>query len=136
MKIVLDTNCLLPAIFPHSKHHWVWESFLRGDFTLCYTNEIMTEYEELLLRLYSSEMTEIAIHLLLNSRNTEKITPHFKWNLIAADPDDNKFVDCALNGGADYIVTNDKHFNVLKEIDFPYVELVNIEEFRQVLLER
>jgi len=136
MKIVLDTNCLLPAIFPRSKHHWIWESFLRGDFTLCYTNEIMAEYEELLLRLYSSEMTEIAMHLLLNSRNAEKITPYFKWNLISVDPDDNKFVDCALNGGVNYIVTNDKHFNVLKEIDFPYVEVVNIEEFREILLGR
>jgi predicted nucleic acid-binding protein len=96
----------------------------------------MAEYEELLLRLYSSEMTEIAMHLLLNSRNVKKITPYFKWNLISADPDDNKFVDCALNGGADYIVTNDKHFNVLKEIDFPYVEVVNSDEFREILLEK
>lgn len=133
MKIVLDTNCLLPAIFPRSKYHWVWESFRRTDFTLCYSNEIIAEYEELLSRLYPPNMTENAMHLLLNSHNIEKVIPYYKWNLITADPDDNKFVDCALNGGADYIVTNDKHFNILKEINFPYVKVVDIEAFKQIL---
>ena len=55
------------------------------------------------------------------------------WNLIADDPDDNKFVECALNAGADYIVTNDKHFNVLKNVDFPMVKVVDIMEFRKML---
>ena len=49
------------------------------------------------------------------------ITPHYKWNRIIADYDDNKFVDCAFMSGADYIVTNDKHFNILKIIDFPKI---------------
>ncbi|MCL2417443.1 MAG: putative toxin-antitoxin system toxin component, PIN family [Bacteroidales bacterium] len=133
MKIVLDTNCLLPAIFPNSKYRWVWDSFRCADFTLCYSNEIIAEYEEPLSRLYPSQMTENTMHLLLNSRNVEKITPYYKWNLITADPEDNKFVDCALNGGADYIVTNDKHFNVLKAINFPYVKAVDIETFKQIL---
>jgi len=136
MKIVLDTNCLLPAVFPYSQYHWVWQSFRRAGFTLCYSNEIIAEYEELLSRLYPPKITENAMHLLLNSRNVEKITPYYKWNLISADPDDNKFVDCALNGGADYIVTNDKHFNILKGIDFPYVKVVDIETFKQILTAR
>jgi len=105
MKIVLDTNCLLPAIFPRSIYHWVWESFRHGDFTLCYSNEIITEYEELLSRLYPPEVTKNTLHLLLASHNVEKILPYYKWNLIPADPDDNKFADCAFNAGADYIVT-------------------------------
>ena len=111
MKVVLDTNCLLPAIFPRSTYHWVWECFRRGVFTLCYTNEIIAEYEELLSKLYPPEISENAMLLLLNSRNIEKVIPYFKWNLISADPDDNKFVDCTLNAGADCIVSNDKKEN-------------------------
>jgi len=98
MKIVLDTNCLLPTVFPHSKYHWVWKSFRQGLFTLCYSNEILAEYEELLSSLYPFEMTQNTIHLLLSSRNVEKITPYYKWSLISADPEDNKFVDCAFEG--------------------------------------
>jgi len=129
MKIVLDTNCLLPAVFSRSKYHWIWESFRCGDFILCYSNEIIEEYEELLSALYPAEITKNTIHLLLASRNVEKVIPYYKWNLIAADPDDNKFVDCALNASADYIVTNDKHFNILNKIDFPHIKVIDIEMF-------
>jgi len=52
MKIVLDTNCLLPAVFPRSMYHWIWESFRGGDFTICYSNEIIEEYEEILSGLF------------------------------------------------------------------------------------
>jgi predicted nucleic acid-binding protein len=133
MRIVLDTNCLLPAVFPRSIYHWVWEHFRRGVFTLFYTNEIIAEYEELLSSLYPPEITENTMHLLLNSRNVEKIIPYFRWNLIYADPDDNKFVDCALNAGVDCIVTNDKHFNILKNIDFPKMNVVNIDTFKKIV---
>ena len=133
MRIVLDTNCLLPAVFPRSMYHWVWKSFREGAYTLCISNEIIAEYEEVLSRMYPPAMTESAIEILLNARNVEKVIPYYKWNLISADPDDNKFVECALNAGADYIVTNDKHFNVLKEIDFPPVKVVDIVEFREML---
>jgi predicted nucleic acid-binding protein len=112
----------------------VWERFRHGIYTLCCTNEIIAEYEELLSRLYPPEITENTIHLLLNSRNVEKVTPYFKWNFISADPDDNKFVDCALNAGADFIVTNDKHFNVLKKIDFPKIDVINIDTFKKMIL--
>jgi len=88
---------LLPAVFPRSIYHWVWES-------------------------------------LLVSHNVEKVNPYYKWNLITADPDDNKFVDCALNAGADYIVTNDKHFNILNEIEFPPIKVIDIETFKNMLL--
>jgi predicted nucleic acid-binding protein len=67
MKIVLDTNCLLPSIFPRSMYNWVWQSFRNGDFTLCYTSEILSEYGELLLSLYPSELVENTMHLLLES---------------------------------------------------------------------
>jgi len=134
MKIVLDTNCLLPAIFPHSKYHWIWKCFRHGVFTLCYSNEIIVEYEELLSNLYPPDVTENTILLLLTSGNVEKVIPYYKWNLIPADPDDNKFVDCAFNAGADYIVTNDKHFNVLKNIDFPQINTIDIDTFKKIIL--
>jgi putative PIN family toxin of toxin-antitoxin system len=134
MKIVLDTNCLLPSIFPCSKYHWIWESFRNGDFILCYSNEIIEEYEELLSSLYPKEITQNTIHLLLASLNVEKVIPYYKWNLIVADPEDNKFVDCTLNCGADYLVTNDKHFNILEKIDFPKINVLNIDTFKNILI--
>jgi len=48
------------------------------------------------------------------------------------DPDDNKFVDCAISSNAKFIVTNDKHFNVLKNVDFPKIEVVDIDKFKEI----
>jgi predicted nucleic acid-binding protein len=70
--------------------------------------------------------------MLLKSPNVIQVIPYYKWNLISTDPDDNKFVDCALNAGADYIVTNDKHFKILRKIDFPQIKVVNIDAFMKI----
>ena len=43
--------------------------------------------------------------------------------------DDNKFVDCAVSGQADFLVSNDKHFKILDEIDFPAINLVRLQDF-------
>ena len=91
------------------------------------------EYEELLLRFYSQLLTYNTLNFIIHSPNTQKITPHYKWNLISADLDDNKFVDCALNSGADYIVSNDKHFKILQQIKFPTIQVVDINTFKDML---
>ena len=57
------------------------------------------------------------------------VSPTFFYHLIKADPDDNKFVDCAICAGAELIVTNDAHFNILKTIKFPKVEFMTLQEF-------
>ena len=50
-------------------------------------------------------------------------------NNITADPDDNKFVDCAIQANARYIVTNDHHYDILRQIDFPKVEIIKLMDF-------
>jgi predicted nucleic acid-binding protein len=92
------------------------------------------EYEELLSQFYSPQISESIMQTIMNADNIKHIIPYFKWHLIASDPDDNKFVDCALNAGADYIVTNDRHFNVLKSLDFPPIKVINIETFKSILM--
>ncbi len=62
-----------------------------------------------------------------------KITPYYKLQLIQADADDNKFVDCAFSADASCIVSNDAHFKVLDEIDFPKIVVLRITEFIEYL---
>ena len=61
------------------------------------------------------------------------VTPYFHFGLITVDPDDNKFIDCAIAANARYIVTNDRHYDVLKLLDFPKVDVINIQDFCQEL---
>jgi predicted nucleic acid-binding protein len=60
------------------------------------------------------------------------ITPFIKWELIVADPDDNKFVDCAISAGAECIITHDAHFDILKTTPFPTVRILSPEEFKAI----
>ncbi len=61
------------------------------------------------------------------------VSNYFFWNFITEDPDDNKFVDCAISANADFIVTNDKHFRVLKKISFPSVPVISADDFVEIL---
>lgn len=53
--------------------------------------------------------------------------------LITQDPDDNKFIDCAVAGQAEILVSNDKHFKIIKEIDFPAITILKLQEFTKML---
>lgn len=133
--IVLDTNCLVISLSRKSKYYTVWKDFFEGKYTLCYTNEILTEYEEILAQKMGKEIAGNVINVILTRKNTKKLDVHFHFNLIQSDPDDNKFVDCAIMANARYIVTQDHHFDILHAIDFPKVDVIGIEEFLNVLTE-
>lgn len=131
--VVVDTNSLIMAISARNAYHKVWKSFLAGDFYLCVTNEIIEEYAEVIARNISFNVARYVVYTILERENTKHITPYYKWNLITRDPDDNKFVDCAITANAKFLVTEDKHFSVLKEIDFPKVEVIGIDDFIKTL---
>ena len=128
-RLVLDTNCLIQIVSPRSKYHFLWDSFVRGENTLCVSNEIIEEYVEIMQKLIGYAAAEYVVKTILNSKFTEMITPFYNFNLIEADPDDNKFVDCAIAAHAKCIVTNDHYYDVLKMIPFPKVEVVSLVDF-------
>ncbi len=134
MRIVLDTNCLIQSISPRSRYYAVWKSLVDGQNRLCVTNEIITEYLEILQRLTDQDTAETVVKTIVNSRFVEFVTPYFHFELITQDPDDNKFVDCAITANARYIVTNDHHFDVLKSIDYPPIDVITLECFMKFLL--
>ena len=128
-RIVLDTNSLIQSIPPKSIYHAIWQSFLDGTNTLCVSTEILAEYEEILQRLTDIDTAQLVIELIVNNPHTLMLSPYYKFNLITADPDDNKFVDCAIVASAKYIVTEDHHYDVLKRCSFPKVDVVDLDTF-------
>lgn len=69
----------------------------------------------------------------MNRPNVRQLSPYFQIHLIESDPDDNKFVDCAIIAGARYIVSNDAHFRVLATIPFPTVDVITLDKFKEEL---
>jgi len=133
MNIVLDTNCLLMSLSRRSRYYPVWRHFVDGKYTLCITNEILAEYEEILTQKVGSEIASNVIKALLDLPNTKMVQIYYHLHLITADPDDDKFVDCAFKANAKYIVTQDHHYDVLKQTPFPHIEVVDIDEFLNIL---
>ena len=133
MRIVLDTNTLLISIPGKSDYRFIFYSLLSEKFSLLVCDEILFEYEEIISEKANQTVAINIVEMLLTLKNVEKMEIYFKWNLIRADGDDNKFVDCAIAGNADFIVTNDKHFKELKKIDFPKVHVITIQKFLQIL---
>lgn len=133
MRVVLDTNCLIMAISARNEYHQVWQDFLDGRFVMCITNEIIEEYSEVISRNISPLLSELVISTIINRRNVIMKSPSYAFHLIKADEDDNKFVDCAIVSNAKYIVSNDRHFNELRDIPFPKVDVIKINQFLQEL---
>ncbi|MBO4673787.1 MAG: putative toxin-antitoxin system toxin component, PIN family [Bacteroidaceae bacterium] len=133
MNVVLDTNCLLMSLSRRSPYYPVWRDFVDGKYTLCVTNEILAEYEEILTEKVGAEIASNVIKAILDLPNTKMVQVYFHLHLITSDPDDDKFVDCAFKANARYIVTQDHHYDVLKQTPFPYIDVVGIDEFIKVL---
>lgn len=128
-RIVIDTNCLLAILPSQSPYHRVWTDFLENKIEICVSTEVLMEYEEILSLKTSPFFADAIIKTLLNKRNLIRISPVWRFGLITADPDDNKFVDCAICGQAEFLVSNDKHFTILSDIKFPTVTVVKVQDF-------
>ena len=131
--VVIDTNCLVQMISLHSPFRPAWDAFRKGRYVICVSNEIVSEYLEILNQLTTPYIAENIVNTILKSPYCRRFDPQFHFDLIQCDPDDNKFVDCAVIANADYIVSEDSHFDILKQIPFPQVHVIRLDFFVQNL---
>ena len=73
------------------------------------------------------------IALLNELPNVIAITAYYNWRLMTADEDDNKYCDCAVAANSDYIVTEDRHFDALKRLAFPPINVLSIDDFAEIV---
>ena len=132
-RIVLDTNCLLAILSRRGNYFSVWQGLHEGKYTLCVSNEILEEYEEVICSKTNPIIASNVIQMLINSPYVQFVDTYFHFHLIEQDKDDNKFVDCAIAANARFIVSEDAHFKHLKDIPFPYVEVIRLKEFMDLL---
>ena len=132
MLVVIDTNILLVSISSRSKHHWLYRLIIDKKIHIAFTHDILIEYEEQITLHWNADVAINVTRSLTELSTALLTTIYYNLNLISADVDDNKFVDCAFAANADFIITNDSHFNVLKSIDFPSIPILSIDKFREL----
>lgn len=131
--VLIDTNVLLVSISKKSQYYWLYKAIIEGKFDIALTQEILSEYEEQIAYHWNPGVAKDVIRSLTELKNAVFTTVYFNLRLIVSDEEDNKFVDCAFACNADYIVTHDAHFNILRTISFPRIPIINIHQFRDIL---
>jgi len=116
--VVIDTNVLLPMLGRTHPHRAILRAWVAGSFEWAMSSAILLEYEEIAVpRIGRERWSEFCDALELAAElhgNVRRVEPSYRWRLIAADPDDDKFADCAIAAEAEWIITGDAHFDVLR----------------------
>jgi uncharacterized protein len=132
MRITLDTNILVSASFWQGDSSRIIEKAEKKELEIVLSREIIDELIKVLD--YKEIQQKIKDKNLELKNSVEKITslsvfvhPQLKYNIIKEDLDDNKILECAKEGKADYIITNDKHLLRIKE--FEGINIITPAEF-------
>jgi len=135
LRLVIDTNVMLVSVSSKSPHHWIFQLFALRQHNLCVTIDILLEYQEKFIEHMGKERASGILAAIMEWPNLIHINTYFNFNLIYKDPDDNKFVDCAIAAAAFCIASEDADFKVLKTIDFPKVRVLSIAELKTLIFE-
>ncbi len=111
-----------------------FDAILSGEIHILITNDILSKYAEIIEKKMSPIVSLNITEFLSQSNYVEQVEIYYKWALIHLDEDDNKFVDCAINGNTDFLVTDDKYFRGLNKIDFPAIQVIRTAQFAEMLL--
>ncbi|MDY0093963.1 MAG: putative toxin-antitoxin system toxin component, PIN family [Candidatus Vecturithrix sp.] len=129
MQAVIDTNILFSGLAPASPYFRLMEGIYTQSVTLLVSTPILLEYEEILRKVYSESILQNFFDFLHISDNVVFVNPTYRFQLPYEDADDQKFVDCAVCGQADFLITNDRHFRRLQNVSFPRVVVITGKEF-------
>ena len=127
MRIVIDTNVVASGIVFGGKPEWLLELAIKNDVEMCVSPQILAEYDEIIARLSAKYPNRtIAISLKDLTDNALLISPS-QTITVCRDPDDNKFIECAMEGKCLYIVSGDNDLLDLRS--YADVEIVTVAEF-------
>lgn len=111
MKAVLDTNVLISSVIATGVPHDVVVEGFRGEYQIIVSVATLTEFRETLLK-YPDRfgMTEAEVQQEVETIRyfAEFVEPDEEISAVEADPDDDKFLEAAVAGNADYLVTGDQ----------------------------
>jgi uncharacterized protein len=131
VRIVLDTNILVSGIFWKGIPYKILECWIEDKFKLLITKEILDEYQKTLAKISKGKRDDIVntwAMLIIENSIVVNVKHTFK---LSIDPDDDKFIDCAVSGNAIYIVSGDSHLLNLKNV--MSIEIIKANEFLEKL---
>jgi putative PIN family toxin of toxin-antitoxin system len=129
-KVVIDTNVYISAIFWGGKPRSVVDMGRDKQIMIFASSEIEEEISERLKEKFKLPEDEVNQILFDFSSFISPVKVTRKYLVIPEDPDDNKFIECAMECGVDYIISGDKHLLNLKE--YSGTKIVNASKFLSI----
>jgi uncharacterized protein len=134
LKVVLDTNVYISAFeYPKGRNAVVWDAALAGRFWLLVSPAIIQEMAGVLRDDFEwpEDRVQNAVRLVVRVAGKRVVIPRTRVHVVTADVDDNRILECAVDGKADVIVSNDHHLlNIKAYAGIPIVAGV---DFRRTL---
>lgn len=130
IKAVFDTNIFLSALFWKGPPNELLEKAVEKRFVLCSSPQILEEVRKKLGERfkYPFEETDAFMQFLFNL--SEIVYPQLALQAVKEDPSDNKIIECAVQCGANYIVSGDRHLLEMKR--FESIEIVSPRKFLEI----
>jgi putative PIN family toxin of toxin-antitoxin system len=132
MKVVIDTNVFVSSFFEGNPRKII-DLWKKGDMSLCLSKDILDEYIEVLRRIGLKDENEIEELLSLFAKGYNILfttkTPNIR--VVKDDPDDDKFIECALAVKAEVIITGDRAIEALG--DYMGIKILTPQEFLKKL---
>jgi len=129
-KVVVDTNVFVSAALLKGTSSIVMEKWKEGKFVLLFSTDIFDEYFEIIARpRFNQEERDIRELAGLLIDKGVVVEPQKHLDIVKEDPDDNKFLECAIEGEADFIVSGDRHLLSLQE--YEGIKILKITQFIQ-----
>lgn len=135
-RITVDTNVLISATFWNGPSEKIINKVETKEITLILSEQILEEYHRV---LEYDEIKEKIINKDLEMKKamlkigfiSEIIDVKSKLEIVKEDPDDNKIIECAVDGLSEFIITKDTHLLKLKE--HKGIKIIKPEEFLELI---
>ncbi|MBR0151823.1 MAG: putative toxin-antitoxin system toxin component, PIN family [Synergistaceae bacterium] len=127
MKIVIDTNVVISGVFFGGRPGMILEAVADGRLNACASPEILAEYYEIILEMNKRGQGHFNRNILVPFVSEMEIIKPCSSISICRDPDDNKFIECAFDAKALYIVSGDK--DLLDICEYKGIQIVTAGDF-------
>ncbi len=131
IKAVFDTNILISSIFWRGPPYALMKNVISGGILLFTSLPTINEVRGVLIRDFNISMEKVEVHVDIIVSNSVMVSPTGELEVIEADETDNRILECAVSGKADYIVSGDRHILNLRK--YERIKIVKAAEMVEIL---
>lgn len=132
-RIVADTNIYISALFWRGNPYKLIHLCFEGKAKLVVSKPIIEELERVLLteEKFRMEREDVAMYSRIILSNADLVAPNFTLKVIEKDPADDRILECAVEGEADYLISGNKHLLEVKE--FQGIKIITAKQMLEIL---